>query len=186
VVSFWRRTPCLSVDGQRYSAQLNRQSLRRQRRTHRLEVTYFVGYAPRWISLDRLYLIVGLPGSIMGLRVGGQLVYPSETRPTDSRAYFKQGLASQYEGRNLLDPLLASLDPRNFLIPSAEFMSAHLRRRRALWTGAVPNVGTVMLRRRNGRDLRFILIGEQNLGQVVAVLSEAGVPLESAFREAAA
>jgi len=30
---------------------------------------YFVGYASRWLTPDKLYLIVGLPGALMGIRV---------------------------------------------------------------------------------------------------------------------
>ena len=142
-----------------------------------VNVPHFVGYAPRWVTLDKLYLVVGQPSALMGLRVGGQLVPLSDRQPADPRAYFKPGLASRYEGRNLLDPMLASLDSHNFLLPGAEVESARLKPRRSVLTGPVPNVGTLILRRRNGRPIRLILLGAQDHDNIVSVLAIAGVAL---------
>jgi len=143
---------------------------------------YFIGYAPRWFTLDKLYLVVGLPDALMGLRVGGQITGPSQSQPSNPRSYFKAKFASRYEGMHLLDPSLTGLDDQNFLLRSVEVASAAIKPRRSLWTGPIANSGVLVLRLRSERPRRFILLGDQRHEDVLSVLASATIAVDPSLR----
>jgi hypothetical protein len=142
----------------------------------------FIANEAHWFTLDVVYLVFVRNGTIAGARVGGQLLAGAVgSYPSDPTAYVKRNLLERYLETNPTGPEFLGSDRKNFLFASAELLEARVSRRRALWTGGVPNSGAVTIFPRSGTRRRLILIGAQDLGRVHALLVAAGVPVAPLF-----
>jgi hypothetical protein len=138
----------------------------------------FIANEAHWITPDVVYLVLVGSGVVAGARVGGQLVTtPFGDYSSDPTTYAKASLLERYMSADPLDPGFLEADRKNFRFSSAELLEARFSARRTLWTGGVPNSGTVTLVPRAGRRRRLILLGHQDLGAVQNELAAAGVPL---------
>jgi hypothetical protein len=132
-------------------------------------------YEPRWLTPDRLYAVYVTRTALHCFRVGGQLIAVAGAYPEEPAAYQDPQLVGRYAGLDPLDPSALRLDPKNLLVPAAEVRSAHLRRRRSLWTSRIPNSGSLRLELRTGGARKFILLGKQDPDAVRELLAEAGI-----------
>jgi hypothetical protein len=137
----------------------------------------FIANEAHWFTLDVVYLVFVRSGVVAGARVGGQLGVGAVQISDDPTAYTKPDLLRRaLEADPFAHGFLAS-DRRNFVHSIAELGEARLSARRALWTGPVPNSGSVTFIPRAGRKRRLILLGRQDLGVVRALLISEGVPV---------
>ena len=143
-----------------------------------LPVDTFIANEAHWFTLDVVYLVVVRNGTVAGARVGGQLLATSRrsysTEPSD---YAKPKLLLRWAAADPIAPDFLADDRKNFVYSSAEIREAHVSRRRALWTGAIPNSGSVTLAPREGRRRRFILLGEQDPAAIHSLLLSSGIPI---------
>ncbi len=138
----------------------------------------FIANEARWFTLDVIYLVFVRNGAVAGARVGGQLL--ASGRNSYSRepsSYAKPKLLLRWAAADPLAPDFLEADRKNFLYSSAELLEARVTRRRALWTGAIPNSGSVTLTPRSGRRRRLILLGEQDLQAIHSLLASSGAPM---------
>ena len=136
-------------------------------------------YEPRLTSLDRLFLIHVEGATLRFLRVGGQL-WSSDSAPRseDPATYVKPELLDRYRDIEFAGPAALSVDPANFEMPRAAIRSVDLRSRRALWTGPVPNSGSLVINPVRGKPKRYILLGRQEHNAVATTLRQAGIHVE--------
>ena len=135
----------------------------------------FIANEARWLTLDVIYLVFVRNGAIAGARVGGQLL--GNAHSTDPSFYAKPELLLRWASAGSLAHEFLESDRKNFLYSTAELREVVITRRRALWTGAIPNSGSVILTPRSGRRRRLILLGDQNLQAVTSLLQSSGVPI---------
>ena len=137
----------------------------------------FIGNEARWLTPDAVLLVHVLDGMVVAVRVNGQLVKPPSGDPSEPESYVQARMLMQYQGVDPLDPRLIDLDKRNFRISSAETKEVAISRRRALWTGPLPNSGAVTIVPRTGKRRRLILLGKQDLAGVHALFGATGFPV---------
>jgi hypothetical protein len=135
----------------------------------------FIANEAHWFTLDVVYLVFVRNGAVAGARVGGQLA--GNAQSTDPSFYAKPKLLLRWVASDPLADEFLESDRKNFLYSTAELREAVVSRRRALWTGAIPNSGSVILTPRTGRRRRLILLGDQNLQAVHSLLQSSGVPI---------
>ena len=72
-----------------------------------------------------------------------------------------------------LDPgseAFVAADRRNFILTRDDTEEASVSRKRSLWTGGMPNRGSVRFTLRSGGRRRFIVVNDQDIGQVERAL----------------
>jgi hypothetical protein len=137
----------------------------------------FIANEAHWFTPDVVYLIFVRNGVVAGARVGGQIAAPPfGDYSSDPTSYAKASLLERYAFADPLDPAFLEADRKNFRFSSTELLEARFSPRRALWTGRVPNSGTLTLVPRTGRRRRLILLGHQDLVAVRDQLAAIGVP----------
>lgn len=137
----------------------------------------FIVNEAHWITLDRRYLLVVEGSEIAGMCVGGQLLATLRSDyPTDPMAYADEQAVKRYLAMDVRSREFLAVDRRNFVCSAPEVRGFTISRRRALWTGGVPNSGAVTLDPRNGRKRRMILLGQQDLDALASLLMATGAP----------
>lgn len=137
----------------------------------------FIANEAHWFTLDVVYLVFVRSGAIVGARVGGQLIGTEfGEHPDDPRSYARADLLRRCLAADPLDPRFTDLDRKNFRYSISEIREARFSTRRALWTGGVPNSGSITLLPRAGRRRRLILLGRQDLRAIHALLVSGGIP----------
>ena len=138
----------------------------------------FIANEAHWFTADAVYWVFVRSGVIAGARVAGQMMAAlPDAYSSDPSAYAKPELLELYRNLDPLSPAFLESDPKNFRISGAEIRDLRISTRRALWTGPVPNSGSVTLVPRSGRKRRLILLGEQDPNRVQSLLAGAGVPI---------
>ena len=137
----------------------------------------FIANEARWVAPDAVLLVFVIDGAVVAARVNGQLTRPPARDPSDPESYVEPHKLLLYQGIEPRDPRFIDLDKRNFRLSSAELIEVRASRRRALWTGPLPNSGSITLIPRSGRRRRLILLGRQDLARVHALLVSAGFPM---------
>ena len=137
----------------------------------------FIANEANWFTLDVIYLVIVRNGAVAGARVGGQLFGTANAYSTDPSSYAKPELLLRWAAADTLAHEFLESDRKNFLYSAGELRDVVLTRRRALWTGAIPNSGSVTLTPRTGRRRRLILLGDQSLQAVHSLLQSSGVPI---------
>jgi hypothetical protein len=137
----------------------------------------FIANEAHWFTLDVVYLVFVRNGAIAGARVGGQLVANARNYPAEPTYYAKPKLLLRWVGADPSAPDFLASDRKNFLYSTAELREVAFTPRRALWTGGIPNSGSVILAPRNGRRRRLILLGDQDLQAIFSLVQSSGVPV---------
>ena len=137
----------------------------------------FIANEAHWFTLDVVYWVVVRAGVVAGARVAGQLMPAAVGDYSgDPSTYAKPELLARYQSVDPLGPDFLAQDAKNFRMSAAELREARFSKRRALWTGPVPNSGSLVLVPRSGRKRRLILLGQQDLNRIYGLLTAAGVP----------
>ena len=138
----------------------------------------FIANEAHWFTLDVVYLVFVRNGVVAGARIGGQILAGAVgSYSTEPSAYAKPELLLRWAAADPTAPGFLEADRKNFLYGSAELREARVSRRRALWTGPIPNSGSVTLVPRAERRRRLILVGEQDLTAIHSLLLSGGVPI---------
>ncbi|MBW2401229.1 MAG: hypothetical protein JRG80_18555 [Deltaproteobacteria bacterium] len=130
-------------------------------------------------SPDIVFLISVRSGELTGARIGGQIVVGSlGPKSANPASYASADLLSRVLATSRDAAELRKLHKKNFAYSSGELLEARVSTRRALWTGPVPNSGSITLIPRSGRRRRLILLGNQDIRSVRALIQSAGIPVE--------
>lgn len=144
----------------------------------RLPEDAFIVNEAHWFSLDLVLLVRARGGVLSGARVAGQLLTgPGARRAKDPIAFADATLLASYLSSDPAEPGFLERDPGNFRVSAAEIRSTRVSGRRAMWTGPIPNSGSVTLSPRSGSRRRLILLGEQDLSGFGALLMANGFPM---------
>jgi hypothetical protein len=137
----------------------------------------FIANEAHWFTLDVIYLVFVRNGAIAAARVGGQLLGRSGNYPAEPSYYAKPKLLLRWAGAEPSEPDFLNSDRKNFRYSTAELREVVFKPRRALWTGGIPNSGSVILYPRSGRRRRLILLGDQNLQAIFTLMQANGAPV---------
>jgi hypothetical protein len=143
-----------------------------------LQADTFIANEAHWFTPDVVYLVFIRNGAVAGARVGGQiLAYPNNAEVAEPTGYAKPEWLLRWAAADPLAPGFLEADRKNFFYSNGELREAHITRRRALWTGPIPNSGSVTLTPRAGRRRRLILLGDQDPRAIHSLLVSSGVPI---------
>ena len=157
---------------------------------------HFYGLQPRWFGPDRLFKVFTLNDSISAGRVAGQFW---DERSAHLQLVVSTGILGVFalplvpwlmRRRREREAFYDSLDPgstefisadsQNYMIHRSEVHSVVVRRRRSLWTGGIPNAGSVDIHLIDGSRKRLILLGDQDRTAVEAQLTGSLGPVSRA------
>ena len=156
---------------------------------------FFYGLEPRWFSPDRLYRVYVSDQMIAGAYIAGQLYEERSASVQLQQAAWllrslfmrrcllrREGREAFYDSFDPLAPQLLQQDHRNFQLQRSDVVRTRLRRNRSLWTPF--NVGRVELELLDGSIRRFILVGDQQAEDVLALLTvfDSGIEVTGTFR----
>jgi hypothetical protein len=137
----------------------------------------FIANEAHWFTLDVIYLVFVRNGAISAARVGGQLLAQSRSYSAEPSFYANPKLLLRWAGAEPSAPDFLSSDRKNFRYSSGEVREVVFKWRRALWTGGIPNSGSVILYPRNGRRRRLILLGDQDVHAIFTLMQSNGLPV---------
>jgi hypothetical protein len=138
---------------------------------------FFYGFQPHWFSRDRLYRIYASDKMLAGAFIAGQLydeqsaVIALQQSWLFLRTLVRRRLAKRREREALYDavdpfsPSLLDLDERNFQLQRRDVAWTRLHTNRSWWTPI--NAGVVEIALLDGTKPRFVLVGDQDQGDVL-------------------
>lgn len=144
------------------------------------DADFFYGLEPRWLTWDRLYMVIVTRDALSGAWIAGQLYDHTAARLQLQQAYLFLGgwvrrklgqravREQEYERMDPLSSDFLNRDRRNFCIFNKQILNITVNRKRSLW--AAHSVGTVNVSLATGETKKFILIAGQDPDQVAEML----------------
>jgi hypothetical protein len=143
---------------------------------------FFYALQPCWFTWDRLYKVHVLPAGLAGAYLAGQvydgpsgslqLVAPAGIAAPLMALWVRSLVRKRTEREGHYDSLepgsakFLAADSRNFLLDGAGIERVIVNRKRSLWTAGTPNSGSIRIMLMGGARRRFVLVNEQDVGQI--------------------